>query len=147
MRIFIGTDHNGFSLKQELIDYLRSSGHEVSDEGDGRLKPEDDFPDFAVKVVSAMQRAGEDARGILLCGSGQGMSIAANRFKGIRAALAWDVRSARDSRTDDDSNVLCLPADVLKDDRANMIVHTWLNTPFSGAARFRRRIKELDELG
>jgi ribose 5-phosphate isomerase B len=88
-----------------------------------------------------------DTRGILICGSGQGMCMAANRFKGIRAALAWDQEEARAARNDDDSNVLCLSARYLDFDKTIGIVHTWLMTPFAGATRFKRRIQELDELG
>ena len=148
MKIFIGADHNGFTLKNELVDMLTRSGFEVVDEGDKQLNQEDDFPQFAAKATSDLLASGNpDDRAILLCGSGQGMCIAANRFAGIRAALAWDVQGAFESRDDDDCNVLCLPARVLKTDRANAIVHTWLTTPFSGAARYKRRIQQLDELG
>jgi ribose 5-phosphate isomerase B len=146
MRIFIGADHQGFTLKNELIELLTRSGYEVADEGDKLLNPDDDFPQLAAKTTKALLAGKPDDKAILICGSGQGMSMAANRFKGIRASLIWDVQSAYDSRNDDDSNVLCLPASVLKSERANVIVHTWLITPFAGAARYQRRIKELDEL-
>ena len=147
MKIFIGADHQGFELKTKLLGILRSLGYEVADEGDGRLDPEDDFPVFAAKTVRALQASDdEDARGILICGSGQGMCMAANRFKGIRACLGYDRASVRSSRNDDDSNVLCIPAATLKTKDAEIIVQTWLDTPFAGAARFIRRIKELDEL-
>ncbi len=148
MKIYVGADHRGFSLKKELVEFLRSTGYDVVDEGDEQLKPEDDFPQFAGKVATGVLGSDDqDARGILLCGSGQGMCMAANRFKGIRAALAIDADSAKTTRNDDDSNVLCLPADILKKDKANQIVETWLSTPFAGASRFIRRNKEMDELG
>lgn len=148
MKIFIGADHRGYELKEKLEQMLQQLGHEVVDQGDDHPDPDDDFPVFAAKVVHAMQASSEpEPRGILLCGSGQGMCMAANRFKGIRAALGYSVTSARASRNDDDSNVLCLPADVLKDGDVINIVQTWLNTPFAGAARFIRRNKELDNMG
>jgi len=148
MKIFLGADHNGFEMKAKLADYLRRSGYEVVDEGDAERKPEDDFPQFAAKVVRAMrEHAGQEAYGILICGSGQGMCMAANRFKGIRASLAWDQEQARASRNDDDANVLCLSANSFSFDRTIGIVHTWLMTPFAAAPRFKRRIQELDELG
>ena len=148
MKLYIGADHNGFEFKQQVADFLRRSGHEVVDEGDSKLSPDDDFPEFAGRTVSAMLGSNERfPRGILICGSGQGMCIAANRFKGIRAALAWDQEEARAARNDDDSNVLCLSARYLELDDTIGIVHTWLMTPFAGAARFKRRIQELDELG
>ncbi|MEJ0073572.1 MAG: RpiB/LacA/LacB family sugar-phosphate isomerase [Candidatus Saccharibacteria bacterium] len=112
--------------------------------------PEDDFPQFAGKVITAMRGNGgtsDDTRGILICGSGQGMCMAANRFKGIRAGLAFDQEEARACRNDEDSNVLCLSSRYTDFDTGVGIVHTWLMTPFAGATRFKRRIQELDELG
>lgn len=148
MKLYIGADHRGFELKKDLIDYLKKAGHDVEDEGNQKLDSADDFPAFAAKVVAKMQASDDpEPRGLLLCSSGQGMCIAANRHKGIRAALGWSSEAARESRNDDDSNVLCLPADVLKDKKAEHIVETWLRTPFAGAPRFVRRNKQLDEIG
>jgi ribose 5-phosphate isomerase B len=147
MKIYIGADHRGYDLKSRLLRLLKNQNFEVDDEGDAQPDPDDDFPVFAVKVVNAMRSSGDkDARGILICGSGQGMCMAANRFKGIRACLAYDSQSARSSRNDDDSNVLCLPSTILKSESAEAILQTWLDTPFAAAPRFVRRIKELDEL-
>jgi len=146
MKIFIGADHNGFDLKAKLIAALQQSGHEVHDTGDVELQPDDDFPQFAAQAVAAMKTAGDDARGILICGSGQGMCMAANRFKGIRAALVWSVHEAHAARNDDDSNVLCLPARSVTSDEAIAIAEAWLTTAFAGAPRFKRRIAELDQL-
>lgn len=145
MKIFVGADHNGFRLRNSLINYLRRAGYTVVDDGDKKLDPDDDFPVFAQKVVTNVL-AEDEARGILICGSGQGMCIAANRFKGIRACLGYDRESVRSARNDDDSNVLCLPSHVLEADESKVIVETWLNTPFAAAARFGRRIRELDDL-
>ncbi len=149
MNIYLGADHNGFERKKELTAYLQRCGYEVIDEGDTARQPEDDFPQFAGRVVHAMRADGDPsaARGILICGSGQGMCMAANRFRGIRACMASDQESARSARNDDDSNVLCLSARALDMDATVGIVHTWLMTPFAGAGRFKRRIAELDELG
>lgn len=147
MKIYIGADHRGFTLRKKLIDHLEQTGYEVIDEGDKDLNSDDDFPQFAGRVAGAMLASQDsDPRGILICGSGQGMCMAANRFKGIRAALGYNQESARSSRNDDDSNILCLPADLLEKNQAFSIVNTWLTTPFAGAARFRRRNKEMDEL-
>jgi ribose 5-phosphate isomerase B len=149
MKIFIGADHQGYYLKNQLVDYLRRSGYELVDDGDKKLDPLDDFPVFASKVVKDILtcRDDSDPRGILLCGSGQGMCMAANRYKGIRAALVHDQESARNSRSDDNSNVACIPAKSIEQDHAKHIVETWLNTPFANAPRYRRRLAELDELG
>lgn len=147
MKVFIGADHNGFELKRQLAEFLRRSGYEVVDEGDKKLAPEDDFPQFAGRVVSAMLASDEDdPKGILICGSGQGMVMAANRFKGIRASLVWDVEEARLSRNDDNANILCLPSSLIDTRTAEVITNVWLKTPFAAAARFKRRLKELDEL-
>ncbi|MBA3758074.1 RpiB/LacA/LacB family sugar-phosphate isomerase [Candidatus Saccharibacteria bacterium] len=146
MKIYIGTDHNGFALKNSLVVYLRKAGYEVIDSGEERLNPEDDFPIFAQRVVNEMLTSEDkEPMGILLCGSGQGMCMAANRFKGIRAALGYDRESVRSSRNDDDANVLCLPARHLEKDATNVLVETFLNTPFSHVGKYQRRIREIDD--
>ena len=146
MKIYVGADHNGFRLKNSLVAHLRRSGFDVADEGDTELDPQDDFPVFTLKVIKCVLASkDDDARGILICGSGQGMCMAANRFKGIRAALGYDVPAVRSARNDDNSNVLCLPASVLGSDEAYHIVDTWLKTPFAAAPRYVRRLKEIDE--
>jgi ribose 5-phosphate isomerase B len=148
MKIYIGADHNGFEMKRMLTESLIRAGYEVIDEGDSKLDPQDDFPQFAARTVAAMKACDDpDPRGILICGSGQGICIAANRFKGIRAALAWNMEEVHASRNDDDANILCLPARYMSADEALKLTEAWLAIPFAGAARFKRRIKQLDELG
>jgi len=147
MKIYIGSDHNGFQLKGRLSELLSSNNYHFIDDGDDQLNPDDDFPVFAAKVVnSILVDEDPDSRGILICGSGQGMCMAANRFKGIRACLGYDVESVRASRNDDDSNILCIPGRVLSEDSAVNLVRTWLETPFANSTRFVRRIKEMDNL-
>lgn len=147
MKLYIGADHNGFELKRQLTAALTRVGYEVIDKGDDALQPDDDFPQFAERAVQALLKDGDpDARAILICGSGQGMCMAANRFKGIRASLVWDMEEARASRNDDDSNVLCLPARSVQADTAIQLTEAWLATPFAGAPRFKRRIKQMDAL-
>jgi len=148
MKIFLGSDHAGFHLKEKVFAYLSKREYDVEDVGDKELKPEDDFPEFA-QMVAIKVLGEDDARGILICGSGQGMCMAANRFRGIRASLVWDEREAKLTRNDNDSNVLCMPARVLEeeDDSAwQNIVDAWLDTPFAGAPRYVRRNRQLDEL-
>ena len=145
MKIFIGADHNGFDLKEQLEKHLKNQGHEVVDKGNQQLDKDDDFPMFGAQVATSVL-AEDGSMGILLCGSGQGVCIAANRFKGIRASLVWDEEEAKSSRNDDDSNIICLPARELSFDNAKNLVDTWLKTPFAGATRFQRRIKQLDDL-
>lgn len=148
MKIFVGADHRGFYLKEKIESYLKSVGYDVDDEGDKKLDPEDDFTVFTARVINAMKAAGDDSRGILICGSGQGMIMAANRFKGVRAGLGWSNDAARSIRNDEDSNVLAVPAEVLEQDESawQSIIYTWLNTPFAGAERYKRRINLLDQL-
>lgn len=147
-RVYLGADHRGYLLKEKVEVYLRERGFDVIDEGGEKLDPADDFTVFASRVVNAMLADGDkDVRGVLICGSGQGMVMAANRFKTIRAALGWSEKAASDSRNDEDSNVLALPADLLEAGNGwKKIVDAWFATPFAGAARFKRRIAQLDDL-
>ncbi|HSH18407.1 MAG TPA: RpiB/LacA/LacB family sugar-phosphate isomerase [Candidatus Saccharimonadales bacterium] len=148
MKIYIGADHNGFDLKEKLESFLKRSGHQVVDAGDVKRDPDDDFPQFAGRAVNMLLGdEDEEAKAILICGSGQGMCMAANRFKGVRASLVWNLTEARSARNDDDANVLCLSARSLDDDQAQAIVTTWLATPFAGAPRYKRRLAQLDQLG
>ncbi len=149
MKIYLGSDHNGFHMKEKVFAYLAKHGYDVEDVGGRELDPSDDFPQFA--QTAALKVIGDDTkdpRAILLCGSGQGMAMAANRFSGIRASVIWDAFEARMTRNDNDSNVLCLPSRVLEDDDPAWqgIIETWLNTPFAGAVRFKRRNAQIDEL-
>lgn len=147
MKIFLGSDHNGFHLKEKIFAYLVKHGYDVEDVGDKTLDPGDDFPEFAQAAALKILGSDEhDPRAILLCGGGQGMAMAANRFRGIRASVVWDPFEAKMTRNDNDSNVLCLPSRVIENDEWEGIIETWLNTPFAGAVRFRRRNAQIDEL-
>lgn len=150
MIIYLGADHQGFHLKNRVFGYLARHGYQVEDVGDSELDPADDFPVFAqAAALKVLGSDDSDPRAILICGGGQGMAIAANRFKGIRASVIWDAYEAKMTRNDNDSNVLCLPARILdNEDEAGWegILETWINTPFASAARFKRRNAELDEL-
>lgn len=149
MKIFLGSDHGGFHLKEDVFAYLSKRGIDVEDVGDSALDPHDDFPEFAqAAVLKIIGDEDPDARAILLCTGGQGMAMAANRFRGIRASVIWDDYEAKMTRNDNDSNVLCLPARVLQDDSDSWksIIDTWLNTPFAGAERYKRRNRQIDEM-
>jgi ribose 5-phosphate isomerase B len=146
MKVYVGADHNGFFLKQKLVDYLAKQGYQVVDDGNNKLDPADDYPVFAERAVKDVLDGKDDARAILICGSGQGMCIAANRFKGIRAAVGYDHESVRASRNDDNVNILCLPARTLAQDAAYDLVDTFLRTEFAAADRFNRRLAEIDKL-
>lgn len=147
MKIFIGSDHAGFEFKKRLLEHLVHSGHEVEDIGPHTLNPDDDYPQFAFSVTTKLLGSEDkDPRGILVCGSGQGMAIAANRVRGIRAALAWNEESAKTSRHDDNSNVLTLPARLVDEELMLKIADTWLKEEFSDSPRYQRRLKEIEAL-
>ena len=143
MKVALGSDHAGFRLKERIKEFLISKGHEVIDFGttDGESTH---YPLFAKEVALAVQK-GEADRGILVCGTGIGMSIAANKFKGVRAALCLNEYMARMSRLHNDANVLCLGDRVLGEDLALSIVEVWLNTPFEGG-RHQKRIELISSI-
>lgn len=145
MKIFIGADHAGFELKNALREHLFHSEHEVEDVGALTLDQDDDYPRYAYQVATKVLGE-DDAVGILICGSGQGMTIAANRLNGIRAALAWDKQSAVASKQDDDSNILSLPARFLDQAAAFDIVDAWLEAEFKADPKYKRRLDELGDI-
>lgn len=148
MKVFIGSDHRGFEVKNHLVSLLTEQGIEVVDLGPDQLDPDDDYNDYAVKVALEVQKAASEgnieARGILVCGSAHGVAIQANRFKGVRAIAAYDTELARIGREHNDANVLCLSADFIESSDIDNIVNIFLNTAFSGEERHIRRIKKLD---
>lgn len=144
MRIAIGADHAGFSLKGHLIEVLKAEGHSILDLGSHNEDPVD-YPDYARAVGDAVMNGVADV-GVLLCGSGVGASMAANKIRGIRAALCHDTFSARQSREDDDANVLCLGPRVIGPKLAEELVRTFLAARFSGVERHRRRLEKIEAL-
>lgn len=143
MKIYIGADHRGFALKEALKRYLTDQAYQVIDMGSLALDPADDYPDVA-RAVSALVGRTPDARGILMCGSGAGVAIAANKIRGIRAAVVHDAGQAVMVRADEDANICALPADFIDTARAKEIVDAFLMTPFSGHERHRRRIAKIE---
>lgn len=149
MKIFLGADHQGFHLKEDVMAYLAKHGYDVEDVSGKELDPNDDFPVFAQRAALQVLGSNDsDPRSILICGGGQGMAMAANRFKGIRASVIWDAYEAKMTRNDNNSNILCLPSRILADDEAAWkgIIETWLSTPFAAAPRYLRRNEEIDAL-
>ncbi len=136
MKIAVGVDHGGFAFKKEIIVLLEENGYEVVDVGCNSADSVD-YPDFAGKVVAEIE-AGHCEHGILLCGTGIGMSIAANRSRHIRAALCHDPFTARMSREHNDANVLCMGARVIDLETALQLVGIWLETAFAGGRHLRR---------
>ena len=143
MRIAIGSDHRGYHLKEKLAGILRSKGHEVSDEGTS-LTESVDYPDFAALVGQKVSN-GEADRGILICGTGIGMAIAANKFPGVRAAPITDEVTAEISRRHNDLNVLCLSADMLSPRTVERMVEIWVETEFE-AGRHQRRVEKISTI-
>jgi ribose 5-phosphate isomerase B len=137
----VGSDHAGFQLKERLVDELRTMGYEPLDLG--TYSPEStDYPDFAHSVASKVERQ-DASRGVLLCGTGLGMSYAANRHRGVRAAVAWSPEIARLAREHGDANILILPARFVSEDEGVEILRTWLGTEFVGG-RHSRRVRKIE---
>lgn len=145
MRIAIASDHRGFQLKEKVLAMVRGKGHAIED--DGTLSDESvDYPDFAA-IVAIKVSSGQVDRGILICGTGIGMAIAANKFRGVRAAACNDEVTAEMSRRHNDANVLCLSADLLSPRVVERMVEIWIDTEFEAGRHLRRveKIRQLEE--
>ena len=140
MKIAIAADHGGFELKDSMVEYIKSLGNEVVDLGTNSADSVD-YPDYAKKVCEEIQKGNSDL-GILICGTGIGMSLAANKFEGIRAACVSDVYSAKMSRNHNNANVLCIGARVIGDEVAKLITKTFLENEFE-AGRHQRRVDKI----
>jgi len=142
MRVAIGADHGGFPLKAELTPWLRENGYEVLDMGADTLIPTDDYPDYALAVAEAVA-SGKAQRGIIICGSGIGACIVANKVPGVRACPCHDTYSAHQGVEHDDMNVLCLGARVVGGALATEVVDAFLKAKFSGEERHQRRLQKM----
>src|SRR3954447_11395392 len=145
MKIAIAADHGGFPLNERVIEELRAGGHEIEDFGTHDGSVPDDYPDYALSVGRAIQ-SGKAEIGIIICGSGVGASVAANKIRGVRAALCGDTYSGHQSREHDDCNVLCLGARVVGQELALEIVRAFVAARFSGEERHRRRVAKIQAL-
>ncbi len=141
--VYIGADHAGFELKEHLKKFLHKKGYAVKDFGAHKFVKTDDYPDYAAKVAQAVQKKG---MGILICGSAEGICIAANKIKGIRGVAVWNLQNAKLSRQHNDANVLCLSGWQLPKKKAEQITLAWLKTPFSKEERHIRRINKIKRL-
>ncbi len=146
MIIYIGADHRGFELKERIQNDLKLAGYSVTDMGARTYDKDDDYPEFAAKVARKISLEFETARGILICGSGVGVDIVANKFRNVRCALVSNPNQAFDSRHDDNANVLALGSSYADHEAAKKIVVTWLETPFGGDERFKRRLDKISSL-
>lgn len=143
MKIYLAADHRGFSLKEELKQQLITQGHNVIDCGATSYNPEDDEVDFGASAVKQMQ---PEDRGILLCGSGHGMDMTANRFSHIRAILGFNQEVVQMGREHEDANVLVIPAGWTNSNQAIDMIKTFLTTPFSGKDKYIRRLEKIKKL-
>ncbi|KKR46356.1 MAG: Ribose 5-phosphate isomerase [Parcubacteria group bacterium GW2011_GWB1_40_14] len=146
MKVYIGADHGGFKLKEKAKHKLVEWGFDVEDMGAKTLDPDDDYPEFAYAVAKKVSENLSASRGILLCRSGVGMDIVANKVKGIRSAQVFNEEMAKKSREHEDANVLTIATDYLPEENVLFILKIWLETPFSGDERHVRRLKQIEEL-
>lgn len=145
MIIAVACDHGGYPLKAELVQLLESLGHEVRNLGAHELDPADDYPDYARYVGQAIQHGHAD-RGVIICGSGVGACVAANKLKGVRAGLCHDTYSARQCVEHDDVNVLCLGARIIGVELARELIRAFISTVFSGEERHTRRLEKVNAI-
>lgn len=143
MKIFIGADHRGFELKEKLKPWLTGLGHAVVDCGNTTYEQTDDYPDFAFAVADAVAKE-RDSRGIVVCGSAVGVTIAANKVKGARCSPGIGIEEIKKGRQDDDLNILALSGDFITEEQAKELISTFLTTPFTGDERHVRRLKKIE---
>ena len=146
MKVFLGADHRGFELKEKIKNYLSSLGYDIEDAGAFEYEKTDDYPDFARKVAERVASDPQNNRGVLICGSGVGVAIAANKVKGIRAGTAINAKQIKDSVDDEDTNVLAISADYIPEEEAKEIVKSFIDAKFSGEERHMRRINKIKEI-
>lgn len=149
MKIYIGSDHRGFALKEKIKKYFYENGIEYEDLGAYELDPMDDYPIYAERVaekISGALKNEEDARGILLCGSGVGVDIVANKFEHIRSGLGINAEQVRSARKDDDINVLAIASDETSENEAREMVKAFLETEFEPSEKHARRLNEIEEI-
>lgn len=144
--VYLGADHNGFEFKTVLREHLTHKGYNIEDVGAHTLDLSDDYPQYAYAVAAKLLGADDEDLGILICASGQGMAIAANRVNGIRAAIAWTPETAVHARRDDNANVLVLAPRYTDQDMMLEIVDAWLSTEFSHDPKYQRRLDQIEEL-
>ncbi|MBV9349798.1 MAG: RpiB/LacA/LacB family sugar-phosphate isomerase [Patescibacteria group bacterium] len=145
MKVYLGADHRGFDAKESLKSYLSEKGWTVIDEGALTKEPTDDYPDFAYPVAKAVAEE-PGSRGVLLCGSGMGMDVVANKVRGVRATVGYSKDAIIHARAHDDINVLTLAADVLSAKEIGEFVESFLETPLDPGERHMRRLKKIEEI-
>ena len=145
MKVAVGADHAGFDLKSEVVAWLESQGHQVSDVGAHTMDPNDDYPDFAVAVADSIL-SGNTERGVVVCGSGVGASITANKIKGIRACLCHDTYTARQGVEHDNMNILCLGSRIVGTEVVRELVSAFISAEYTNEERHARRLNKVIEM-
>ena len=145
MRISVAADHNGYELKNEITEILKRDGHDVIDMGPHDLDPLDDYPDYAKPLAESVS-SGETERGIMVCGSGVGASVAANKVKGVRAAVCHDIYSAHQGVEHDDMNVLCLGSRIVGTEVVRELVSAFISAKYTNEERHARRLTKVIEM-
>tara|TARA_Y100000034_G_scaffold56314_1_gene68988 strand:+ start:534 stop:980 length:447 start_codon:yes stop_codon:yes gene_type:complete len=141
MKLYIASDHGGFKVKEKLQVYLEKKGHTVEDVGPSSLDMKDDYPDYAIPLGEKVVRS--RAMGIIACRNGQGIAIAANKVKGVRAVTGFSVKEVKTTRKDDNANVLSIPSDYMSWPVIVKMVNAFISTPFSGKLRHKRRLRKV----
>lgn len=144
--LYLGADHRGFQLKETIKAFLQERNFAFEDLGAFEYNKDDDYPDFALAVAKSVAENPKENRGILLCGSGMGMDVVANKVKGVRATVAYSPESAAHARANDDVHIITLAGDILSEEQAKGIVTIFLNTKFSGEERHLRRIEKIKKI-
>jgi len=145
MKVYLGADHHGFRLKEKIKGWLEKWGYRFEDMGAYELDPRDDYPLYAEKVGSIVAKE-KGSRGVLLCGSGVGVDVVANKLDGVRASIGKSADQVKAGRNDDDMNVLVIAADYTREDEAKEMLKTFLKTKFAGKARFKRRLADIQRI-
>jgi RpiB/LacA/LacB family sugar-phosphate isomerase len=144
--IYLGADHRGFQLKENLKPYLKKLGYQFEDLGNHKFDPNDNYSEFALKVAEKVAQNPDKDRGILFCASGVGVDIVANKVDGVRSSLVFNEKGARASRNDDDANVLSIAAEYLKFSLVKKIVKIWLETPYIKREKYERRLNDIEQI-
>ena len=144
--LYIASDHGGFKTKQKIIEFLSDINVEYVDLGPTELNPTDDYPDFAIAAMKRFEENTGENKAVLLCRSGVGVNIIANKYKGARCTLSWDEKHTESARVDDDVNVLAIPSDYVDAETAKNLVSIFLRTKFSNEDRHTRRLEKIREI-
>ena len=143
--IYVGADHRGYKTKEKLLKWMFEKGVDFEDMGASHLDIQDDYTEYAEKVAS-MVAGNEDSRGVLLCGSGVGVDVVANKFDGVRASIGKSAKQIEAGRKDDDMNILVIAADFTKESEAEKMLDVFVKTKFSGKKRYKRRLTEIERI-